>query len=375
MYLGILLNTLHHEGIVKYVLLKGVIVMDKFDFKCRPKVAWITVNRDCNFRCPWCYGEDTKYCPKDTMSLETAKELVQTSIEIGINYFDIIGGEPTKWPFLSEFNKYCKELGVTTCLVTNASLFGKDKYWNEYILNPCDEVSVSVKSTDKDEFKRITKSDSFSQTMKGIKRAVDYYKCGVSTVYNSLVGLEGLKKIAVDCRELGANYFVVDLCTPVIEKNEILKGFSIEPTQLAKDIMEMQPFLDKLYEGNIEIAIYIPLCLFPEQFIDQMNEKHQLTTVCQVYGRSGINFDTNGDVMLCNQLFDTIIAKKNSDYKNSQELMAHLNCASICSDYRKLLRYPDKSCSECRWRLDCRGGCLLNWTLYDSSICHAVAKS
>jgi radical SAM protein with 4Fe4S-binding SPASM domain len=210
--------------------------------------------------------------------------------------------------------------------------------------------------------------------MKGIERAVDFYKSGVTTVYNNLVGLEGLKRIATDCKDIGANYFVVDLCTPVIKNNEILPGFSIEPHQMARDIMEMQPFLDKLYDGNVEIAIYIPLCLFPESFIESMAEKRQLTTICQVYGRSGINFDVNGDVILCNQLFDTIIAKKDSDFIDGPGLLTHLNSKAICDDYKQLLRYPDQSCTKCRWNLECRGGCLLNWIIYDPSICNAVVK-
>lgn len=345
--------------------------MKKFDFKCHPRVAWITVNRQCNFRCLWCYGEDTHYSSEDTMSLETAKELVINSKAIGVNYFNIIGGEPTLWPYLFEFNKFCKNLGVTTCLVTNAARFGDDEYWKEYKRNPCNEISISVKSTDRDEFQRITKSILFDQMIKGIKRAINFYKSGVTTVYNSLVGLDGLKCIATDCKNLGANYFVVDLCTPVISDEGISSGYSIEPERLAKDIMKMQPFLDELYDGKVEIAIYIPLCLFPEPFIESMMEKHQLTTICQVYGRSGINFDVNGDIMLCNQLFDTIIANR-SDYRDGPELLAYLNRDSVCSDYKKLLCYPNKSCSKCRWKLECRGGCLLNWALYDSSICHAV---
>lgn len=346
--------------------------MKKFDFKCRPKVAWLTVNRQCNFRCLWCYGEDTLYNPGDTMSLKTAKELVLTGLDIGVDYFNIIGGEPTLWPDLLSFNQFCKENGVTTCLVTNAAQFGNDDYWAKYLGSPCDEVSMSVKSTDAKEFLHITKSGLFRQTLKGVERAIRFYDAGVSTVYNSLVGMSGLKRIATDCRKLGANYFVVDLCTPVINAGEIQKGYSIEPDRLAKDIMEIQPFLDDLYEGKVEIAIYIPLCLFPESFIEQMIAKRQLTTICQVYGRSGINFDINGDVILCNQLFDTVIAKRKVDFDSGQGLIEHLNSSSIRKEYKQLLRFPSVSCDKCRWNADCRGGCLLNWALYDPTMCHAV---
>ncbi|MCX6728639.1 MAG: radical SAM protein [Candidatus Saccharibacteria bacterium] len=349
--------------------------MDKFDFICRPKMSWLTVNRQCNFRCPWCYGEDTHYEPKDTMSLAMAKELTRINLDVGVRYTNIIGGEPTLWPSLFEFNEYCRQVGMSTCLVTNAARFGDDSFWDAYRQSPSDEVSVSVKTVDRDEFKFITKSRLFDQTMRGIERAIGFHSAGASTVYNSLVGLDGLKRIALRCKELGASYFVVDLCTPVVSKDGVLPGFSIEPTQLAKDIMVIQPYLDELYDGKVEIAIYIPLCLFPEAFVELMMEKRQLTTICHVYDRSGLNFDVNGDVMVCNQLFDSYIARKATDYEDGTDLMKQINSKAVRNDYRQLLRYPADTCSDCRWNLDCRGGCLLNWVLYDSSICHAVAKA
>jgi radical SAM protein with 4Fe4S-binding SPASM domain len=146
--------------------------MNEFDFKARPKVSWFTVNRQCNFRCPWCYGEDTHYSSKDTMSLATAKELAQITAEVGVRYINIIGGEPTLWP----------------------------------------------------------------------------------------------------------------------------------------------------------------------------------------------------------HLFDTRIARKTVDFDDGQGLIDHLNGHQIVEEFRQLLRFPSVSCDTCRWNRDCRGGCLLNWVLYDPSICHAVAN-
>lgn len=35
---------------------------------------WLTVNRFCNFRCPWCYAKSTKYNKNGDMPLELAKK-------------------------------------------------------------------------------------------------------------------------------------------------------------------------------------------------------------------------------------------------------------------------------------------------------------
>jgi radical SAM protein with 4Fe4S-binding SPASM domain len=309
------------------------------------------------------------------MSLETAKELISFCIEIGVKHFYIIGGEPTLWTHLFELNRYCKSLGVTTGLITNAAQFGNDDFWEKYQESPCDNISVSIKSTDPIQFREVTKAKIYNQTMKGVARAISLPNSGISTVYNSLVGLDGLKNIATTCRQLGAKFITIDLCTPTITENEISEDFSIEPHQLAKDIMELQPFLNDLYDGNIEIETFIPLCLFPTSFIEKMLAIHQIGTTCHVYTRSGLNFNTNGDIMPCNQMFETIIAKKGTDFTDGPSLLRHLNNDELRKEYRELLRYPSTECNNCRWENECRGGCLINWMVFDPSICHTIPKT
>jgi molybdenum cofactor biosynthesis enzyme MoaA len=140
--------------------------MNSGDFCCNPVTTWLTVNRQCNFRCPWCYGEGTHYEPKETMSIETAKELVKISIEAGSRNFTIIGGEPTLWPHLFELNQFCRELGATTGIITNSARFGNDEFWEQYKQCPCDNISVSVKSVDRVQFQNVTKAKLFDQTIK-----------------------------------------------------------------------------------------------------------------------------------------------------------------------------------------------------------------
>lgn len=346
--------------------------MDLFDFLCRPEMAWLTVDRRCNFRCQWCYGGATHYNPKDTMSLTTAKELVEIGIDVGAKHFNIIGGEPTLWPSLLGLNQFCRGLGVTTGLITNAARFGDDRYWARYQQNPCDRISISVKSADRERFRDVTRAKFYDKTMKGIERAIGFHHTGITTVYNSLVGLDGLMQIATTCRTLGASSIIVNMCSPVIGDNGVEQGFAVEPHQLVEDVMDMYPFLDKLYDGKVEIDIQMPLCLFPVSFVEEVLAKKQLATICQVFSRSGINYDTNGDVMVCNQLFDGIVAKRGVDYHDGASLLAHLNSDELREDYRHLLRYPSDACHGCRWANDCRGGCLLNWMILDPSMCRTV---
>ncbi len=347
---------------------------DLFDFKCCPLTAWITVNRACNLRCIWCYGQDTHFDSCDNMPLSLAKDLVSLSKDMGVSHISLIGGEPTLWNGLFELISKCKELNLATSLITNAVRFADDVFWNQYINNPCDSVSISVKSTNRSEFNDITGSKKYDEMISGVKRAIKFHKCGVTTVYNKLVGINGLKRIAYDCRDMGANYITVDLCTSVLSGGDVIPGESVEPMNMARDIMDIYSYLDDLYDGNFEVETYIPLCLFPKVFIEKAIAEGKIATMCQIYSRNGLNFNTNGDIIVCNQLFDYVVAECGTDFMVSDSLMLfeYLNSKALCDDYAQILRYPSRQCSNCYWNKICRGGCLVNWTQFNPSICKAI---
>ena len=66
--------------------------MELYDFICRPKMTWLNINRQCNFRCKWCYNEATGFKTEETMSYETAKSLIDISKEAGVEHLHFIGG-------------------------------------------------------------------------------------------------------------------------------------------------------------------------------------------------------------------------------------------------------------------------------------------
>lgn len=344
-----------------------------YDFSCNPLAAWLTVNQACNMRCKWCYGEAINYDPSKEMSLDLAKELVDISIETGVSHFNIIGGEPTVWPHLLSLFSYIKEKNVTVGLITNATLFSDDTFWEAYKSNPADRISISVKSNLPSEFKDVTGCESFNQTMLGIERAINFHKTGVTTVYNSLVGLNGLKHIAKECKKVGANSIIVNMCSPVIDNNgEAQVGYSIDLSQLSDDVVEIVDYLNELYDGEAEVDVQMPLCIFPEKFVENNLAKNKLMTLCQIFSRSGINFNVDGDVNICNELTIDNIAKKGVDFSDGKSLLTHLNSDVLREFYSQILRYPAECCEECKWKNRCRGGCLMNWLIQEPSICHAI---
>lgn len=62
------------------------------------------------------------------MTLYQAQKIVDLALLFGVNRLILIGGEPTLWKHLFEFNQYCQSKSIVSCLITNACLFGDDSF-------------------------------------------------------------------------------------------------------------------------------------------------------------------------------------------------------------------------------------------------------
>lgn len=344
---------------------------DYFDFIAEPKSVWLTVNRGCNFRCRWCYGQSTGFNPNDDMPFDLARKLVLISKEIGAQSINLIGGEPTLWRPLWDLIAFCREEKVQVGLITNASRFSNDAFWRQYQQMPCDYVGISVKSGNSKQFLSTTGTNLFEPTMIGIKRAMSFHKCGFSTVYSQLVGSDGIIEIAQKCKDMGASSMTLSLCSAIMEDGNVSNTYTVEIEQLVKDLIMLYPTIDSLYDGRIVIEMFVPLCLFPKDFIETLSKKDQLSSVCHVHDRSGIVFDTNGNVLPCNTMIGNEIAQFGKDFHDAFTLMKYMNSPDIVETYRALLRYPSIECSSCSFNRRCKGGCILNWTVLDPGICSA----
>ena len=343
---------------------------ESLDFKTNLKTAWLTVNRGCNFRCKWCYGQSSCFDPNANMTLDLAQKLTLISKELGIKTMVVLGGEPTTWEPLDEYITFCKSNGMRVNLVSNGYRFSNDEYWEKYKNNPADAVALSVKSGNREEFKEVTGVDLYDKTILGIQRSLDVNTRWITTVFNALVGKEGLMEIALKGRDLGAEGLLISICTAVIDTdNNIENDYSLQLDKLVTDLTEVYPELDSLYNGKLEIELNVPLCLFSEEFIQTLHSKGQLKSTCHVQSRTGIVFDTNGDILPCNTMIGNVIVKYEVDYTDSKSLYTHLNSDEMISNYKQLLRYPSEVCDKCKVNSICKGGCIMNWTIFNPDIC------
>ena len=220
----------------------------KFDFNAVPKGAWLTVNRRCNFRCKWCYARDTDYAKECDMPLELAKKLALMIKELGVTNVMLIGGEPTMWEPLGEFNAYAKELGLSTTIITNAFLFGNDEYWENYTKSPCDYSVISIKGVTDKALYEIAGNREIRIAKEGMKRAAAFHKiAGAETVCSTLTSREEIIDIARYAKSIGAESFLVSMCNVTIEDESATDDYVITTDESLNVIRDVYDELDQLY--------------------------------------------------------------------------------------------------------------------------------
>jgi hypothetical protein len=303
-------------------------------FRFNPFVVWLNVNQACNLRCKWCYAEHTGYSPKQEMPLEMAKHLVELSLEIGVREFVLIGGEPTLWPHLFELLTFIKKCDTPVSVITNAIRFSDDDFWKQYQNNPADSVGISVKAADRECFYHVTNSVLYDESMIGIKRAINFYNCGVSAVHNSLLGVNGTFEIARQCKRLGATSFQLVLCTPMFCGEAISTDFVIPPVNIWEDLSFLSQNIERLYGAeNVNYDTQMPLCLFPKEFVARKLSSGKLRSQCHVFSRSGVNFDFRGNVLFCNTIAE-IVARYGVDFTDARSLINFMSSEQKCDEYR-----------------------------------------
>jgi len=327
----------------------------------KQKIAWITVNRNCNMRCQWCYAKETEY--HGEMSLEFAKKLANLIKDCGIKKVILIGGEPTLWSHLLNFNAFCRNLGLETQLATNALRFSNNTFWGKYKRDPNDLIGISLKGCGESSYKETTGIKNFDSMVSGLKRAVDFFQSGVGTIYSSLSPKE-LVDTARFSREIGARYLSVGFCTPTITKNGSDCSFMIPPAQIVTNVTSVYEEINSIMEGKISFSMKLPLCLWPEEFLDMLSGKKQISTLCQLRQKSGLIFGLSGEVILCNTLLDYPVGKFGKDFSTKEELLNFFNTPLITSYYNKLNNYPSKKCISCKKYSMCGGGCPMLWSAY-----------
>ncbi len=338
-----------------------------------PRVAWLTVNRSCNLRCQWCYGTSSGFTSGSDMNFETAKKIVMMLKDIGVKTITVIGGEPTLWKDLFKLNDLCNSLSIKTNLVTNTYAFRSEPFWLEYLEHPNTCIEPSLKAFDQHSNLLITNSKDFEGIKAGMQRVTSKFKSQVSVVYSTLVENDLLKMVSVAV-DLGAFTVRVSVCTPISINGTFVAPFTVEYGKMVLEISSNYEKMVDVTKGKIFFTLNTPLCIWPKDFIRDVIAKKRIGNGCQFQHRSGVIFDTDGKVILCNSMFDCPVGKYGVDFDDSKSFLALLNSDKVDEVYKHINSYPSKECIDCDLFPRCHGGCPIMWTTHDAEKVISQAK-
>lgn len=327
--------------------------------------CWITLNRECNLRCKWCYSQTAGYEKKNNMSSQTLNQILGFCADSGVKHITLIGGEPTLYPNLEEVIKRISALNVSVGMVTNGLLLENEELIKRLKEAGLDSFSLSLKGSDREEFKQITGYDNFDTVLKAIenlsKAKVKFAISEVLTNDNIDTYCKGLEAAYAS----GARNFHLSFCynfnTGTVNFDYREKN---NPQKLVDGFMRNYDRLNKVTKGHFNLFQALPFCLWDESFIQTLVKRKQINSICQLLKGTGIIFDEQGYVIPCNAMHKIKIAQIGKHFTSLNELLNLYRTEEVSVLFNKLRGLPDEKCAECNKLKYCGGGCVCQYTNY-----------
>jgi radical SAM protein with 4Fe4S-binding SPASM domain len=296
------------------------------------------------------------------MSLPQCLKLAEQLAELKCKYMTLSGGEPLlrrDWPLIAE---KCVELGITTGMISNGTL------WNKNIVSTIKTIGLESVAFSVDGFKEAHEyqrrvKGQWEQVLAAIDMAVEQgLRVSVVTTINdkNLHELEDLRELL---REHGVGRWQVQFATPtgnmaanrslVMKPEDILYAVPL----IAKMCRDGQ--LPKVYPGH-DVGYYGE----PEENLRDPKATIPFWTGCSA-GCSVIGIESNGNIKGCLSLPSAM---------NNEEAFVEGN---VCNESLRDIWFREGAfaynrehsvttlggfCKTCDYAEICRGGC--TWTCY-----------
>ena len=322
--------------------------------------CWLTLNRACNLNCHWCYA---KNATKQNMAASNAIKVIDFLPQIGVESIILIGGEPTVYQDLPLILQEGKKNQLDIGIVTNGVRLKDDRYLSLLIEKGVSHFGVSLKGYNRSSFIETTGYDRYDDVLysifnlaqSGIPFSVSFVltKDNIPNIHLGIA--DAIKAVAKRVRLSFCYDFEVcrsDVCT--IEN----------PFTLAKLFMQYYPMINEACGGNMGLFQSLPFCVWDPQFIELLDSRNQLTSVCQVLQRNGLVIDTDMSIIPCNAMYDYKIGVFGTDFNDGKSFNEYWNSKDIVGFYNKLRALPDVTCEKCKTYQNCGGGCVSNWFNY-----------
>ena len=338
-----------------------------------PTTFWVITNYSCNNRCKFCYAADlcahqVEPCQDEVMDFNYAKDVLLEMKNVGAENGLLIGGEPTLYPQLLELISFGAQLGLKMKLVSN----GRKLADYNFVLAIKDaglvHASISLEAADAETHNIITQTPSFNESVAGAKNLI---RAGISS--NSIMTISSLNHnhivpLARIMRDAGMNNILYNFSLPSVNGEEIFDSYSLDPREYALCITAAYY---QLKSEGIKIAFFatLPLCLFPEEILQEMKADKTIGRdyYCHIYYGTGAAFEPNGNVIPCTHFVNSPLFNAQDEHGKfaySGKFAAEWENGIHKAFIQEAWHYPNDACNGCKHWGSCFGGCPFIWMKY-----------
>lgn len=325
----------------------------------------VTLTRNCNLRCSFCYAKKTEYIKSNTLKYENLKKIVDFCEDAKVKYIVFTGGEPSVYSRLLDILKYIKSKNhkIIPTIATNGVLLENYDYCKSLVDNGMQYFDISLKGKDGKQYYDLAGYDCFLQQMNAIRNLSSLpveFTCSMVLTRENIDSFCETVKNALDNGGKQFSFtFVIDNEKSEVRDLEYLEKHN--PFDLIKAFVSQ---IDKLNAITTEwwIEYSFPMCVYTEEQLKLLEGK--LAAPCQIHYRNAITFDTKMNVLPCNMFIKEKIGQFGKDFSSFQEFQNYVDNDQYKCTMDSLSKMPSIKCSSCKYFESCYGGCPIVWKNY-----------
>jgi len=322
-------------------------------------VAWLTINRNCNLHCMWCYQRKLANSTQK-MDKQLAFQLIDLLAGLPVKFVVIMGGEPTLHPDFFDIVEYIKEKGLVANVVSNSIRFADDTFVSIAETAGLHGVTTSLKGSSEEEYLMSAGLCAFYSTRKAIENLeASRLKHRISVTVSGPI-IANWQRMIGFVRSCKAKDFIFSFEKPTILGDDITFDDQMMPRRVA-DFIErvMYPSLSGS-EFKFKIEFVYPHCVFSDGFVERLETEGCAFGGCVLLKQNGIVFDTEGQVLPCNHFVTQPLGKFGMDFNTPNEFLKWRK-----NGMRQLFQIagcaPDERCVTCDKWSRCGAGCRIFW--------------
>lgn len=326
----------------------------------------VTLTRNCNLRCDFCYAKRTNYKKNDMITLDELKKIVDFCCETKIKYLVFTGGEPTLYSELAEVLYYIKKvnMNIVPTIASNGLMFSDLDYCNKLVGNGLAYIDVSLKGKNNNECFKTVGIECFDLQMQAIRNLATLNVDFTCSMVLNHSNVDSFCELVETAKNNGAKQFsftfVIDNEKSGRCNQEYIKGNN--PFKLISLFMSRIENLNEI-TSDWWIEFSYPICFFTKEQLIML--KGKLASPCHVRKENGITFDTQMNLIPCNMYIEDKMEQFGVDFCSNESFRSVLKNGKYKKKINEINHYPSTECENCEYLNICNGGCPVTWKNYD----------